>query len=334
MSSGAFHTANPSLFFSRGDKNDPRLGDIAVRAEHHGQLSELKSLLNPLPQFAMAGYPDDEGIDLNGGRIGAREGPDRIRQYLYKTTPPRRMLPQMPPLLVDLGNLAVDQPLADRHEAARAWAAYAMKSQIRWIGLGGGHDYGYPDGAAFLEAASTQERPLILNFDAHMDVRPLDRGLSSGTPFFRLLETGIEFDFAEIGIQRLCNSVDHVEWAQRRNVRILYFDDLLAQGTRPLADQVRDALGDWLRPNRPCFLSLDIDGFSSSYAPGCSQSWPLGFTPHQFFPLLDLLLRTLHVQCLGLYEVSPRLDLDDRTSKLAAQIIHSYLFHPAHQPQS
>ncbi len=57
-----------------------------------------------------------------------------------------------------------------------------------WISLGGGHDYGYGDGAGFIEGhlIAGQRRPLILNFDAHLDVRPIDRGFTSGTPFFRI----------------------------------------------------------------------------------------------------------------------------------------------------
>ncbi len=84
-------------------------------------------------------------------------------------------------------------------------------------------------------------------------------------------------------------------------------------------------LGDWILKSRSVFLSIDIDGFSSAIAPGCSQSWATGFSAQDFFPCLEILKARLDVRMLGIYEVSPPLDSDDRTSKLAAQIIHKVM---------
>jgi formiminoglutamase len=47
--------------------------------------------------------------------------------------------------------------------------------------------------------------------------------------------------------------------------------------------------------------------------------------PSDFFPLFDLLIRRLDVRALGIYETSPPLDQDDRTSKLAALIAHRFI---------
>ncbi|MEK7355711.1 MAG: arginase family protein, partial [Bdellovibrionota bacterium] len=64
----------------------------------------------------------------------------------------------------------------------------------------------------------------------------------------------------------------------------------------------------------------------SAVAPGCSQSWATGLMPREFFATFELIVTRLDVRALGLYEVSPPLDQDDRTSKLAAQIAHHYIF--------
>jgi len=81
-------------------------------------------------------------------------------------------------------------------------------------------------------------------------------------------------------------------------------------------------LGDWILRPRPVFLSIDIDGFSNAVAPGASQSWATGFLPKDFFQVFNLLRLRLDVRLLGIYEVSPPLDLDAQTAKLAAQIMH------------
>lgn len=83
-------------------------------------------------------------------------------------------------------------------------AQQILSSHGRILSFGGGHDYGYPDGAAFLESCRTtanNRKPLVINFDAHLDVRSSEKGLSSGTPFYRLMEKyGDSFDLIELGI--------------------------------------------------------------------------------------------------------------------------------------
>jgi formiminoglutamase len=191
--------------------------------------------------------------------------------------------------------------------------------------LGGGHDYGFAEASGFLKACGgSGVRPLVINFDAHFDVRPDTKGLSSGTPFYRMLSSGAALDFAELGIQAQCNSKVHLKWLEDRGARVLTMEDIEASGESFETCAVR-LLGDWILRPRPCFISVDIDAFSSAVAPGCSQSWATGFMPSDFFPLFDLLLRRLDVRALGIYETSPPLDIDDRTSKLAALIVHRYV---------
>ena len=341
----AFRSTDPSLFFSRNDPRDLRLGDRvspvdeatlpSVAHEVHKAQKEKQVAR----QWVVAGYPDDEGISVNGGRTGAAGAPDLVRKYLYKMTPnvlnavdsSTAEMSNRDYSLCDIGNLATEMyTLPVRHEQAERVHQAALDSGCRWISIGGGHDYGYPDAAAFIHWCKSQganrngrpaPRPLIINFDAHLDVRPTDRGLSSGTPFFRMLESFPEVDFAEIGIQTHCNSRAHYEWAKERGARILTQEEVEAS-FESFSTLVLRTLSDWILRERPVYLSIDIDGFTSMAAPGCSQSWATGFTPRDFFSCLQVLARRLDIRSVGIYEVSPRLDTDERTSKLAAQIIH------------
>ena len=307
---------DPQLFFSRQDPDDPRLGEIVK------PITSASAAVGPRA-FVIGGYPDDEGIRLNGGRLGACEAPPVIRRTFYKMTPALQETRDF--TLYDYGDLSVSVPLAERHAAGSDACSQVLNTGARWIGLGGGHDYGFAEADGFLKAcSSTGVRPLVINFDAHFDVRPVSKGLSSGTPFFRMLSSGVDLDFAELGIQSQCNSATHLKWLQDRGARVLTMEDVEASGESFETCAVR-LLGDWILRPRPCFISVDIDAFSSAVAPGCSQSWATGFMPHDFFPLFDLLLRRLDVRALGIYETSPPLDIDDRTSKLAALIMHRYV---------
>lgn len=301
---------DPELLYGRQDAADPRLGEL-VRTGTTDKTSNVE----------IFGWPDDEGIRLNGGRPGAAEAPDRIRRFLYRMTPP--LDSDRTPSLHDRGNLELASSLADRHGAARVVVADAYRRDRAVLTLGGGHDYGFPDAAAFLDVfAANATRPAVINFDAHLDVRSTASGFHSGTPFRRLLEEfGGRFDFLEIGLQPQCNSRAHRDWAEAQGAELWMADDVRTR------EALQSRLMSWIGPRAgaPLFMSLDIDAISSASAPGCSQSWDRGLSSDRIFEALAILDGKMAWKGLGIYEVSPPLDHDDRTSKLAALFAFEFL---------
>lgn len=304
---GNFTPIDSKLLFSRQDKSDPRLGEKVQPQATDAQVCVL-------------GYPDDEGIRLNGGREGAKDGPDSIRHWLYRMTPhPQRELQSFS----DLGNLSLTGDLNARHESAAAEVASCLKKNQKVLTFGGGNDYAYADGLGFLKAVEGQpHKPLIINIDAHLDVRT--NGINSGTPFFRLLESEHKFDFVELGIQGHCNAKAHWDYVAKKGGKILTTEQIYSSGVS-LIESTTTLLGDWLLKPRPTFLAIDIDAFAWPFAEGSSASWPLGLLPHDFMPLLNLLLKRLNVRVMGIYEVAPGLETNSGTSKLAAQWAHMFL---------
>jgi len=69
MSKGRFKPYN----FVENKKADLTLQSLASKVKN--------------PDVKIFGYPDDEGIFLNGGKLGAAHGPASIRNALYKMTP-------------------------------------------------------------------------------------------------------------------------------------------------------------------------------------------------------------------------------------------------------
>jgi formiminoglutamase len=312
MTSAWTETDN-SLFFSKNDPEDPRLGECVS----HLGTSPLKSLS---ADMIIWGYPDHEGIQLNGGREGAALAPAAIRKVFYKMTP--HVLQSTRPRLIDAGDISLKLPLAQRHEQGALLAQNATSENLAWVGLGGGHDYGYADGAGFLRAQIARgERPVTLNFDAHLDVRPFDKNLNSGTPFRRLLtEFSGQFDFIEVGLQPHCNSRSHWSWALSQGAKLIPLSETLSQGLLPCLKQV-------LTPfkGRPLWVSLDIDAITSNEAPGCSQSWTTGLQTADLMQSLEWMVENFQWRSFSIYEVSPPLDSDLRTVKLAALFLHRFL---------
>lgn len=309
-----FSSIPASLFFSKNDPQDPRLGDVAKSKT----IEDL--VINNA--YAILGYPDDEGIKLNGGRTGAAEGPAKIREFLYKMTPP---VTANFPVVSDLGDLTLENPLQQRHEDVKDTILKLHQKQQKVVSFGGGHDYAYADGAAFIQQyKNSVHKPVILNFDAHLDVRPVVSGLNSGTPFYRLLsEFSGHFTFAEIGIQPQCNSAFHRQWALENGAQIFDLNDI--QKGQGLASLWSHDFFRNLHSETPVFISFDIDGITSSEGGGCSQAWATGLHTQDYLNFFHQLKTQSDIRALGIYEVSPPLDTDNRTSKIAALIAYHFI---------
>ena len=336
------------------------MGDwVQQRARERGDFSSPSSS-SPSPSFHLLGYPDDEGIALNGGRRGAREAPDAIRSFLYRMTPASQS--HLSTLDIrDLGNVHTSSmDLASRHQKGREIAYQSLQSGACFIGLGGGHDYAYADGGAFLEDTLSlsdsqgrqgekgkpgqHKKPLIINFDAHLDVRDCCKGLSSGTPFYRLLKDFPQdsFHLLEVGIQSQCTSPFHAQWLREQGGWIWSLEDIYAprgkekekerekegrEGGRPgsLYQRLLPFLKEKNLLQSPTFISLDMDAFDSHSSPGCSQSWPMGLEVKDFFFTLGWLIDSLEVPMFSVYELSPPLDPLGQSTKLAALACYQFI---------
>ncbi len=287
--------------------------------------------------YVIFGYPDDEGIKNNGGRLGASLAPDVIRKFFYKMRP-SLFYNFKSPALHDFGNLKMDTDLATRHKQAVIDLDGVLDQGKTVISFGGGHDYGYVDGKSFLnfcakktfnpkpkksKVIKADKKPLIINFDAHFDVRNMDQGITSGTPFYRLLEEEV-FEFIEIGIQEQCNTKAHYDYIKSKGGHVLFLNDLLTQGHFDFK-KFTDFIISLNIKHTTCYLSVDIDAFSNAFAPGCSQSFATGLTPEPFFLMMNYFIENFDIRSLGIYEVSPTLDFDDITSKLAALIAYKFI---------
>lgn len=295
-------TASPNQ-----DPADPRLANLL------GNQSQ-----SPQKSFVIQGFPDDEGIRLNGGRTGAALAPDLIRTFLYRMTP---SWPLGQVQLLDQGNWASNsqQSLHEKQNSQREALLKTHQQALIPIGLGGGHDLAFPHIAAFLDFyLSKGLRPLVVNFDAHLDVRPLkNNSPHSGSPFFQLLdEFKSKFDFVELGYQDQCNSLAHRDWAQSQGAKLWNLQEALTLTPEILFPFKKMA---------PVFLSIDIDAFNSQLAPGCSAPSAQGLDLATFTKCIDHLLKNYKLGGAGIYEVSPPLDVQNLTSRLAALLVYEII---------
>lgn len=301
---------------------DPRFRDY-IKPIGLGVSSDLDRGL------AILGYPSDLGVSANGGRPGARLGPNHIRDFLYKLTP--HPIYGGPQFIWDFGDAQVelsslevtDQRSVTFTQTVVSQLAQYKSLQILPVCLGGGHEFGYASLKPFLDTVESLTDCIVINLDAHLDARPYNGTPHSGTPFYRLVNEIPNFGqrFLEIGIQPSSCSRAHYDWLKQRGVEILFADNFL-QGLSSWLDHQSQSLSHGTKKLK-CYLSIDIDVFAASLAPGCSAPQPQGIQIHDFDKIIELLLSKAHIEWLGIFEVAPPLDgVDHRTSRLAALLIH------------
>jgi formiminoglutamase len=263
------------------------------------------------------GIADDQGIKNVGGRVGAREAPAAIRQKLYRFITPDFHYP-----IYDLGDLLPEANIADTHTEATRVIRQIHRAGHCPIVLGGGHDLVYPEALALLEENETQKLHFI-NIDAHLDLRDTHNGITSGSPWYLLLENQKynlkRHHLTEIGLQAHCNAHSLQAYAHEHHVTLYWLKDILTK----IPATFRRVIQKYAREKT--LVSLDIDAVRSFEAPGCSAPQTLGLSASDMIDIAFEAGKAKQVSSFGIYEVSPPLDQDHRTAQLAAHCILAFL---------
>lgn len=284
------------------------------------KLLSLKATSETSANVALLGYACDEGVRRNLGRVGAVGGATALRRRLAKL--PWHFGDMM---VADIGDVCCHQEAMEDAQDALAYGIHQLLSNdVFPIVMGGGHDvaYGHFKGIAQFLKNKKQQRIGIVNFDAHFDLRPVETTPNSGTPFYQILsEYGQEFSvgYFALGIQRPSNTHQLFNIAQKYGVRYLLSTD--CEPTKEGFAKVQDALLAYASDHDYLYITIDLDGFSSAYAPGVSAPSPMGFTPAFALKALRCLFGTGKVLSLDIAELNPLFDLDNHTATLAARLV-------------
>jgi formimidoylglutamase len=315
-------SADPELFFSKGDPDDPRLGETVRRAVPR----DAESLLEGA-HVAILGVPEDRGIAANHGREGARFGPRAIRRAFYRLTPGFR--PYLTELsLVDLGDVPVQgKSLEEVHDELANVVEAVVRAGVLPVVLGGSHDLTYPGLLGLTRGLGLKGGELgVVNLDSHLDVRDPARGLSSGTPFRRALEElpGGALrgeNFVEFGVQEGHNSPVHERWLAERRATILTLKAVQGKPMESFLQALQIAgLG-----TRGIAVSVDIDGVQSTDAPGASARHADGLPGQDLDRIARLAGRAPRVRYFDVMEMSPPLDEGERTASACASALFWFL---------
>ena len=269
--------------------------------------------------IALLGYACDEGVKRNQGRIGAFKGPDAIRSQLGKM--PNHLASEIQ--LLDAGTVeCLDSDMESAQEALSHKVAQLLAQNTFPILMGGGHDIAYGHYNGIKKQLGKSKSIGIINFDAHFDLRSNEKGNNSGTPFYQIAEDckkeGTTFNYLCLGIRKDAN--DQKLFQTANDLAVHYIEN--KQFKLQYAEQVARMVLEFIREVDYIYTTVDLDGFSSAYAPGVSAPSPLGFAPDIVLETLEMIIDSKKLISLDITEMNPKYDRDNQTAKLAASLIH------------
>ncbi|QHK20508.1 formimidoylglutamase [Pseudarthrobacter psychrotolerans] len=270
------------------------------------------------PGVALLGFRSDEGVRRNKGRVGAVDGPASIRSALAPMAAPADLL------VHDLGDTSVvDGNLEDGQERLGAAVRQALDAGHLPVILGGGHETAFGTYTGLRGSQATDGRRIgIINLDAHFDLRA-EAIPSSGTPFRQVAEAesalGHGFNYTVVGISQPGNTEALFRTAQELGVKYLLDEEC----TESRAEQVRQFVQDFIDSVDVLYLTIDLDVLPAYVAPGVSAPASYGVPLPVVLDVCRQLARSPKLAVVDVVELNPRFDIDARTARTAARLIHT-----------
>ncbi len=269
--------------------------------------------------IVLMGIPQDIGVKRNGGRPGASTAPFKIREFLGKLSV--FGIQHFSGSIYDAGNIDcesrdLEEIRNDHYEVLHRILSTGATAII----LGGGHDIAFPNTKALLDIC---DHSGIVNIDPHLDVRVKIDGLPhSGTPFREMLEYQLPSEFVEFGTQKFTASAHHRDFVESHGGRVIPYQHIRSIGNVGL--QLKEILKSMNNSHLSTYVSFDMDSVSSAFAPGVSAPASIGFTSDE---IVEMAYWAGAEGCrmIDIVEVNPNYDIDDRTSRLAAMMIASFI---------
>ena len=270
--------------------------------------------------IAILGAPFDFGTQY---RPGARFGPRAIREAstlfsfghagAYDHEDDITYLTEDQGRIVDIGDAdIIHTDTQQSHANIETGVRAILKAGAIPVVLGGDHSVNIPCINAF-----SDEQPFhLIQVDAHLDFVDERHGVTAGhgNPMRRAAEKDYVKGLSQIGIRNVSSTAKEG------------YDDARAFGSDIISVRQFRAIGvaavlDRIPKGERYYVTIDIDGFDPSIAPGTGTPSHGGFLYYEILELMDGLARQGHIIGLDLVEVAPDYDQTGSTSTLAAQIL-------------
>jgi agmatinase len=281
---------------------------------------------------AVMGAPFDFGCQW---RSGARMGPRGVREAstlfsfghagAYDFEDDITYLPAETTRIVDIGDADIVHTDTDKsHANIEFGVRKILKAGAIPVVIGGDHSVNIP----CINAFDDQEPVHLVQIDAHLDFVDERHGVrvGHGNPMRRAAEKDYVSGLTQIGIRNVSSTArDGYEAARAMGSDILSVRHFRKMGVKGVLARIP--------AGKRYYLTIDIDGFDPSIAPGTGTPSHGGFMYYEILELVDGLTRQGTIVGLDLVEVAPDYDQSATTSILAAQILMNTIGRMLHNRQ-
>lgn len=273
---------------------------------------------------AILGAPFDLGTQW---RSGARSGPRAIREAstlfsfghagAYDHEDDIVYLPAETTRIIDIGDAdMIHTDTLASHANIEQGVRRILQAGAIPVVLGGDHSVNIP----CIEAFSDQEPIHIVQFDAHLDFVDERHGVrrGHGSPLRRAAEKPYVTGLTQLGIRNVSSTArEGYEAARAMGSDILSVRQIRRLGTQAVLERIP--------AGARYYVTIDIDGFDPSIAPGTGTPSHGGFAYYEVLELLDGLAKRGNVVGIDLVEVAREYDPGGVTAILAAQVLLNFI---------
>ena len=279
---------------------------------------------------AVLGVPYDMGTQY---RAGARFGPRAIREAstlfsfghggAYDHEDDAVYLPLDAVRIVDAGDVDIvhTDTVASHHNTEQAVRRILEQGALPVV-LGGDHAVNIPCVRAF-----SGHGPIhLVQIDAHLDFVDLRHGVREGhgNPMRRAAEQAHVAGLSQLGIRNVSSTArEGYDDARRLGSTIRSVRQCRRLGTAGVLELIP--------ADARYYVTIDIDAFDPSIAPGTGTPSHGGFLYWEVMELLQGLARRGRVVGIDLVEVAPAYDPSGITAFLAAQVLLNFLGYIFHE---
>ena len=272
---------------------------------------------------AVLGAPYDFGTQF---RAGARFGPRAVREAstlfsfghggAYDHEDDATYLGS-DVRIVDLGDAdIVHTNTTKSHENIKTGVNAMLDAGAFPVTIGGDHSINIP----CIDAFEGRGEIHILQIDAHLDFVDERHGVRNGhgNPMRRAAEKPYVTGLTQVGIRNVSSTAkEGYEDARKMGSDII--------SVRQMRDLGAQGVIDRLPAKARVYVTLDIDGFCPSIAPGTGTPSHGGFLYYEVLEMLQAVAKRHEIVGIDLVEVAPDYDHTGGTAILAAQILLNFL---------
>ncbi|MGR3782835.1 MAG: agmatinase [Albimonas sp.] len=223
--------------------------------------------------------------------------------------------------IVDLGDAdIVHTDTLRSHENIAAGVRRILAAGALPVVIGGDHSVNIPCIEAFEDDCARNGPIHVVQLDAHLDFVDVRHGVTRGhgNPMRRAAEKPWVSGLTQLGIRNVSSTArEGYEDARARGSDILSVRQVRALGVEAVLARIP--------AGARVYVTIDIDGFDPSIAPGTGTPSHGGFLYYEGLELLAGLARRCDVAGVDLVEVAPDYDPTGSTSILAAQLLLNFL---------